>query len=317
MEIINKKIIESVNRGIQLALDDFEDIDNISSNKNDIVSSSNFDEYVKFRNIIKKILNHDRDLPRKLDEIRVYKEMIKLHDDYGFLYKVNTLDELKSIIERFIDIWPVATNNFNWLDVSSLTSLQYAFSSASIRDKIGKVIIDEWNVSNVKDIQFMAWQCAYFEADLSKWNVSNLEYAGGAFLGCKKFNSDLSNWNVSNLYEASSMFLYCDNFNSDLSRWNVSNLVGASQMFKECKSFNSDLSKWDVSNVQNANMMFWDCEAFNQDLSKWDLAKCNNGNRDQWFRQVFEYTPMEHEYDLYPDKLLTDNMRIQATMKKK
>ena len=158
-----------------MALDDYEDSeDNSLSPMSDIVSGSNFNEYVRFRHIIEMLLNDDASLPRKLDQRKVYKEMIQLHNDYGFLYKVKTLEELKFIIEKIVNIWPTATKNFNWIDVSSLTSLNYAFSISSIRDRIGFVEIDEWDVHNVTNMTFMAWNCKYFDADLSKWDVHNV-----------------------------------------------------------------------------------------------------------------------------------------------
>ncbi len=310
------KILEAVSKGINIVLDDYDDIDTTQSSSSDIIDDGHMGEYAIFMGSIKKILTNDPSLPRKLDQIRVFKQIVALHERHGFLYKVHTLEELKSIIATCLGIWRVATNNFNWIDVSSLTSLKYAFSyNSDVRDKIGKVIIDEWDVSNVTDMTFLAWNAKWFEADLSKWDVSNVVDMGGAFLGCKKFNSDLSKWDIRSLKNAGSMFLYCDEFNSDLSKWNTSSLIDTAQMFKECKKFNSDLSKWDVSNVQNANMMFWDCEAFDQDLSKWNLAKCNNGNRGQWFRQMFEKTPMEYKYDSFPPQMITP--MIQSIMKKK
>ena len=304
------KILEAIHRGIKLAIDDYDfDNSNLQSSTSDIIDDGNFSEYIRFRDIINKLLNDDPSLPRKIDQIKVYKEMVELHNKYGFLYKVKTLEELKFIIEKFVNIWRTTTKNFNWIDVSSLTSLKYAFSTPSIRDYIGFVEIDEWNVSNVTDISMMAWNCKWFNADLSKWNVRNVEFAIATFLGCKDFNSDLSNWDVRNLKDSGSMFLYCDKFNSDLSKWNTSSLIDTSQMFKECKAFNSDLSNWDVRNVQSANLMFAFCEQFNQDLSNWELNKCNNINRGQWFRQMFEHTPMEYKFDFYPPKLVTPMMK--------
>ena len=48
-------------------------------------------------------------------------------------------------------------------------------------------------------MNFFAWKCQHFKADLSKWNVSKVKSAEGAFLGCEEFTSDLSKWNISNL----------------------------------------------------------------------------------------------------------------------
>ena len=137
------------------------------------------------------------------------------------------------------------------LDVSSLTNLIKCddFSCIFSRFKNVKHIIglEDWDVSNVKDMGYM-------------------------FYKCEKFNSDLSNWDVSNVKNMRDMFCYCENFNSDLSKWNVRTVNDMGYMFNECRSFNSDLSKWDVSSVEDMNCMFWGCKNFNSDLSKWDVS---------------------------------------------
>lgn len=298
-----KQILEAINRGIQLALDDYEDDSKLSTKQN-IVNVGHFNEYVQFMHNIEMILTNDPSLPRKLDQIGVFKEIVRLHDEYGFKYKVKDLKELKFIIEKFISVWRTATNNFNWVDVSGLTSLKYAFSIPSIRKEIGNVIIDEWDVSNVTDMAFMAWNCTHFKADLSKWNVSNVKFTDGAFLGCEEFNSDLSNWNTSNLEQASSMFLYCKTFNSDLSQWNTSKLLNSSQMFKDCESFSSNLSKWNVKNIVRCHYMFFNATFFKSDLSEWNLE---NVTDREFCRQMFDGSMMYGGFNWYPPKYLKLN----------
>ena len=274
MKQFNKYILEAINRGVQLALDDYED-DNQLSSKQNIVNDVHFGEYIKFTHNIEILLTDDYlSAPTKLDQIRVFKEIVRLHDEYGFKYKVEDLKDLKFIIEKIISIWCTTTNNFNWVDVSGLTSLQYAFSIPSIREEIGNVVIDEWDVSNVTDMTFMAWNCVHFKADLSKWNVCNVKYAAGAFLNCREFNSDLSKWNVSKLEDASQMFLHCESFESDLSKWDVKNLVRCDRMFCNASFFKSDLSKWNLENILNGELC----------------------------RQMFDNTMMAKARSLYPPK---------------
>lgn len=306
MKYCNKHILEAINKGIRLALDDFEDIDDNSSvsSKQDIIDGGHFVEYARFKHIIKMLLYGDPSLPRKLDQIKVYKELIELHKKYGFKYKVTQIGDLKFIIEQFISIWKTTTNNFNWIDVSELTSLKYAFSIPSIRTDIGWVEIDEWDVSNVTDMNFFAWKCQHFKADLSKWNVSKVKSAEGAFLGCEEFTSDLSKWNTSNLEQAGSMFLYCKTFDSDLSQWNTSKLLNSSQMFKDCESFTSNLSKWNVENLVRCQLMFFNATFFKSDLSNWDLKNIIDR---EFCRQMFDKTIMEGGHNWYPPKYLKLN----------
>ena len=162
------------------------------------------------------------------------------------------------------------------LDVSSLTNaikcddFAYIFQGyENVKHIIG---LEDWDVSNVKNMEYMFWNCETFNSDLSKWNVSKVTNMTGMFKGCGNFNCDLSKWDVSNVVDMEGMFLDCETFNSDLSKWNVSNVVDMGGMLWDCENFNSDLSKWDVSKVTNMTWMFRGCENFNSDLSNWDVS---------------------------------------------
>ena len=154
------------------------------------------------------------------------------------------------------------------LDVSSLTNcikcddFAYIFNGyANVKHIIG---LEDWDVSNVENMEGMFWDCENFNSDLSKWDVSNVVDMGGMFSYCKFFNSDLSNWNVSSVRNMKLMFNYCDNFNSDLSNWDVSKVGNMKLMFNGCINFDSDLSKWDISNVENMECMFSNCKSLKQ-----------------------------------------------------
>ena len=161
------------------------------------------------------------------------------------------------------------------LDVSSLTNFicddfSYLFKGFyKVKHIIG---LEDWDVSNVKDMHNMFEGCENFNCDLSNWDVSNVEDMHSMFWDCKTFNSDLSKWNVSSVEDMSSMFADCINFNSDLSKWNVSSVGNMSSMFADCDKFNSDLSKWNVSSVGDMSGMFYNCENFNSDLNNWDVS---------------------------------------------
>ena len=166
------------------------------------------------------------------------------------------------------------------LDVSSLTNaikcddFAYIFQGdENVKHIIG---LEDWDVSNVKNMEYMFWNCETFNSDLSKWNVSKVTNMTGMFKGCGNFNCDLSKWDVSNVVDMEGMFLDCETFNSDLSKWNVSNVVDMGGMFSYCKFFNSDLSNWNVSSVRNMKLMFNYCDNFNSDLSNWDVSSVGN-----------------------------------------
>ena len=158
------------------------------------------------------------------------------------------------------------------LDVSSLTNaikcddFSYIFCGY---EKVKHIIcLEDWDVSNVKDMFCMFWGCKKFNSDLSKWDVSNVENMPGMFEECENFNCNLSNWNVSGVKDMRFMFMGCKNFNSDLSHWDVSSVRDMQEMFKGCKNFNCDLSKWNVKGYITFGSMFRNmfdgCESLKQ-----------------------------------------------------
>ena len=126
------------------------------------------------------------------------------------------------------------------LDVSSLTKLIKCDDFSNIFNRFREVKhiigIEDWDVSNVKNMSKMFSGCTYFNSDLSKWNVSSVGDMKCMFMGCEKFNCDLSKWDVSSVGDMDAMFWNCQTFNSDLSKWNVSSVEYMGNMFDGCKS---------------------------------------------------------------------------------
>ena len=72
--------------------------------------------------------------------------------------------------------------------------------------------ISDWDVSKVKNMEYMFYDCKNFDCDLSKWDVSNVETMAEMFYYCKKFTGKgLENWNVSKVKNTDDMFWYCHN----------------------------------------------------------------------------------------------------------
>ena len=83
----------------------------------------------------------------------------------------------------------------------------------------------------------MFYNCGQFKGEgLENWNVSNVENMNNMFCGCEKFDCDLSGWDVSNVENMNNMFAECHNFDCDLSNWNVSKVNHMEDMFYGCKS---------------------------------------------------------------------------------
>lgn len=211
-------ILEAINRGIQIALDDFEDIEPVSSvSSNNDVINNNFDsieERIELEKLVKQLAYYVS--ISEEDFIRLSKLATKIH----YHYKVKDKDELQRIV-NFIGSDSYFGNDehnqellnvdLNWLDVSNITSMAQLFNSNKFTGDISK-----WDVSNVKDMTDM-------------FNKS-------------KFNGDISRWDVSNVINMIGMFAFSE-FNQDISMWNVENVSHLAQMFKGSK-FDQDISTW-------------------------------------------------------------------------
>ena len=150
--------------------------------------------------------------------------------------KITTNKELKNKIQELYK----EQGRGETLDVSSLTNHIKCNDFSSIFggfDEVKHIIgLEDWDVSNVRSMEFMFQDCENFNCDLSKWDVSNVQYMAYMFKGCINFNSDLSNWKVSKVTNMCQMFWGCENFNSDLSNWDVSSVRNMYGMFDGCKS---------------------------------------------------------------------------------
>ena len=75
------------------------------------------------------------------------------------------------------------------LDVSSLTKLIKCDDFSNIFNELSEVKyiigLEDWDVSNVKNMSGMFEECENFNCDLSKWDVSNVENMVEMFDGCK------------------------------------------------------------------------------------------------------------------------------------
>ena len=107
-----------------------------------------------------------------------------------YKYFPQTKKELQDIILQRIK----AEGNevdLNDIDTSNIIDMSKLFFYSDFNGNIS-----QWDVSNVKNMMNMFFNCKYFNGDISNWDVSSVTNSLGMFLGCKIYNKDIDRKNV-------------------------------------------------------------------------------------------------------------------------
>jgi hypothetical protein len=136
--------------------------------------------------------------------------------------------------------------------------------------------IENWNVSNVTNIDNLFHSKFDFNENISSWDVSNVVSMENTFFKAIIFNKPLNSWNVEKVQNMKGMFSEAVSFNQQLNNWKVSNVTNMASMFFKADSFNQDLSLWDVENVLDFSNMFNQALSFDQDISLWKPKNDNS-----------------------------------------
>ena len=99
-----------------------------------------------------------------------------------------------------------------------------------------------------------------FNQPLNNWNVSNVKDMGFLFWCNEKFNQPLNNWDVSNVTSMEFMFSSAKNFNQNIDNWNISNVQNMRCMFTgvyAMKKYNNR-PKWKISQINDTHRLFDD-----------------------------------------------------------
>ncbi len=173
------------------------------------------------------------------------------------------------------------------IDISEITDLSGLFYKQACSGDIDFTGVDGWDTAHVKDMSYMFYKADDVLFDINNWNVSNVENMEGMFGKCYYFNKPLHKWDTAHVKNMSYMFVDCKQFHQDISNWNVSNVENMEGMFYGCRFFNYPLNSWDVSKVTNMSKMFMQAYYFNQPLDKWDVSKVTNMSK--MFMQVYHF----------------------------
>jgi len=164
------------------------------------------------------------------------------------------------------------SNGINNWDVSNVTDMNSMFNTAyRFNQPIGN-----WDVSNVTNMYRMFQYANDFNQNIGGWDVSNVTNMYQMFNRAYSFNQDIGGWDVSNVTSMNGMFENATSFNQNLNSWNVSSVTNMSNMFQGVQVFDGNITSWDVSSATTLYRMFWNCRAFNQDISGWNVSNVTN-----------------------------------------
>ena len=163
---------------------------------------------------------------------------------------VELLENGKLLFHSYEALKTYCDNPENLLD---LVVLGKEITALCTEDKVGYIHgLFEW--SDRTNEQF---------AGIENWDVSNVKDMSYMFSAAVSFNQPIDNWDVSNVKDMSYMFSGAGSFNQPIDNWDVSNVESMSDIFGGAKTFNQPLEKWDVSNVEDMSGMFRGAESFN------------------------------------------------------
>ena len=129
---------------------------------------------------------------------------------------------------------------------------------------------------NLKDANFMFYECQAQSIDLSNLDTSNVTDMKCMFDGCTAQFLDISSFNTSKVTNMLAMFYDCQAQSLDLSRFDTSNVTDMDSMFRNCQAQSLDLSSFNTSKVTSMHAMFHKCQAQSIDLSSFNTSKVTN-----------------------------------------
>jgi surface protein len=158
--------------------------------------------------------------------------------------------------------------NMNQWNVSGVRDMEYMFYGATTFNQS----IESWDVSSVKDMSWMFTHASDFNQPIGLWNVSSVIYMSWMFTHASSFNQPIGSWDVSRVVYMDSMFLGASSFNQPIGSWDVSRVIATFNMFNRASSFNQPIGQWNVSGVAYMSGMFNRASNFNQAIGQWNIS---------------------------------------------
>lgn len=119
-------------------------------------------------------------------------------------YKPKDIKELTQMVKEAVT--DDNTADLNFIDTSLITSMNSLFEDIDFDGDISN-----WDVSNVKDMDYMFYTSNFTGKNspgMNKWNVSNVETMDSMF-EMSKFAQDISGWEIDPSCSTEAMFAHC------------------------------------------------------------------------------------------------------------
>ncbi len=198
-------------------------------------------------------------------------ELLNHSGYYDAKQKLQVRNEV--ILLRILCWWDVygrltgETTDLNYIDVSSIKSFDFAFSSTS--RFLGEMDLE------YKNVVFKLLKTTTWRYDISSWNVNKAKSMNGMFRYAQYIPEYIKDWDVSKVTNMSGMFKNTQNI-PDISGWDVGNVISMFDMFGSAKNI-PDISGWDVRNVTDMRWMFSNV-GYIPDISRWKTDKLQATN---------------------------------------
>ncbi|MBW8523911.1 BspA family leucine-rich repeat surface protein [Chryseobacterium chendengshani] len=162
----------------------------------------------------------------------------------------------------------VGNSSFNNWDTSNVTDLQAAFSNSPLFNQP----LSNWDTSNVTRMILTFALSTSFNQNINNWDTGNVQTFNAMFFNASAFNQPLENWDTSSAIEIELMFSGALSFNKPIGNWNTANVTDFQRTFLNAPNFNQPIGDWDTSSGIYMNGMFQNATAFNQDIKDWNTA---------------------------------------------
>ncbi len=198
-------------------------------------------------------IQDDDDAYRALEELDV-SEVIY----FNSMFEECIISVLTNNFTEKTRAYSAITNYEDWYDMDLLS---YLDAEEEITEPL-PLDLSRWDTGSAEDMEGMFCSCISFTLEgLDDWDVSNVENMEYMFEDTDISNIDISNWDVSNVRSMYSMFkgTYSDSETLDLSGWVTNEAINMAGMFIYTQFANIRLDNFVSTSVENIEKMFSYC----------------------------------------------------------